>query len=162
MKLLCSLGAVWILGCGSSQGQSNACTCGPKPFYLEPMHLRAAERAKADQPAETSPVQTPSPKPTTPLSLATGWSGAQFHSRVLREGEFYLIPPPLLADSPAARFVDTVFRPEVFHLGKVAVSSPIATVIRRKNPLSLLSGLSGGPTGSGNGGICFRLLELSW
>ena len=53
--------------------------------------------------------------------------------------DFGLILPIHRSDDPLTRCLDSVFRPEEFHVGKTTVSCSILTAIKRKNPLCLIN-----------------------
>jgi hypothetical protein len=162
MKSTSGLACVFIMGCISCSGQTNSCPIPSFRFFLAPVQLRSEARpecAKSEQ-AASAPATPATSAGITSLNAAVG--DGDFHSSVLREGEFYLTRTEGRSDNAVVRFVDEVFTPEVIHLRKVSVSSPIVTIIKRKNPLCLLSGLSAQSAPSGDGQIVFRLLELSW
>lgn len=78
--------------------------------------------------------------PSAPqIELSTALSQAEPHGTFVRNDVFYLTrAEPELADD-TARFVDQVFRPEVFHVGKIPATCTIWAAIKRKNPLCLLN-----------------------
>jgi hypothetical protein len=63
--------------------------------------------------------------------------GAAIYERLVQQG--YFKPRPIDADPPFEHFVQTIFIPEVTHLGKVDLSCSILTAIQRKNPLCLIN-----------------------
>ena len=162
MKSISGLVCALILDCISCSGQTNGCTTPSVRFFSEPVHLRTEARPATDKTKELAPARQIPPASAEGVSLETALGDGQFHSRVVRDGEFYLRQTTARSDSPVARFVDDVFRPELIHLGKVTLSCPIVTVIKRKNPLSLLSAISTQATPTGDGQIDFKFLELSW
>lgn len=60
------------------------------------------------------------------------------HGSYVRSDEFYLIRNAPQFDRDIDRFVDNVYRPEVFHLGKIPMTFTVWTAIKRKNPLCVL------------------------
>jgi hypothetical protein len=59
-----------------------------------------------------------------------------------RHYDFDLIRPAKVSADPVTRALDSVFRPEEFHVGRTyTVSCSILTAIKRKNPLCLLNPL---------------------
>ena len=135
-------------------GETNNCEAPPIQFSLPPMRLRG----------ESGILQTEGTEGKTVSSLPIGTARSEntlsdrdFHSRVFRSDRFYLTQPKALPDSGVARFVDMVFTPEVVQVGKVSVSSPVLTVMKRRNPLCLLSAFA-----TDRGLLTFNLLELSW
>src|SRR5581483_11573781 len=127
------------------------------PFFMPQVQLR---RQFSQKPAQPEPVHSPRPVASTSVGQAILDSSrfdAELHSRVVRSGEFYLTRAAPPSDSGVVRFVDDIFTPEILHLGKTSVACPLATVIKKKNPLCLLSGF-----GTADGQICFKLLEIWW
>jgi hypothetical protein len=52
---------------------------------------------------------------------------------------FHIIEPVRAPDDRLSRCLDSIFRPEEFHVGKTIVSCSILTAIERKDPLCLLN-----------------------
>jgi hypothetical protein len=140
-----ALGCVAAGTCLCCSAQTNTC---PKPavsFFQPCLQLRQepaplpAPKALPGQ-AERSLVKNTS-APALPAKLEVSTASADgLHGSFVRSDEFYL----LRAEEPAFdhgvnRFMDQVFRPEEFHVGKYSVSSSITTAIKRKNPLCLLN-----------------------
>jgi|SRR5579859_1844239 len=65
----------------------------------------------------------------------------EFHSRIIRSGQFYLTEPEPKSENSLVRAADAIWSPEVIKLGKTSVSCPLVTAIKRKNPLCLLNPL---------------------
>jgi hypothetical protein len=111
-------------------------------------------------PKPAQPDQALSNKQST-LSLRTEpaavGSTLDLYSPVIPSREFRLTRPGASSNSSGWGYIDRLFVPEVIDIGKVSVSCPFVTVIKRKNPLCLLSGL-----GSDEGRIAFILLKVSW
>ena len=127
------------------------------PFCLPQVRLREEGRAKPAQPdlaLSTQPIPSAS---TESAALESDLSDGGLHSRVLRTGEFYLTRPEGPAKSGLGGYVDGLFTPEVVRIGKATVSSPILTIIKRGNPLCLLSGF-----GTDRSLISYILLQVSW
>jgi hypothetical protein len=162
MKSTSGLACVFIMGCISCSGQTNNCAILSFRFFLAPVQLRSEARPECGKSEQAASARATPATSAGITSLNAAFGDGDFHSSVLRDGEFYLTRTERRSDNAVVRFVDEVFTPEVIHLRKVSVSSPIVTIIKRKNPLCLLSGLSAQSTPSGDGQIVFRLLELSW
>lgn len=133
---------------------TNNCVAPSIQFSLPPMHLRGEPGILRAEETDGKTVSLPSVG--TPHSENT-LSDRDFHRGVFRSDRFYLTQPKALPDSGVARFVDMVFTPEVVHVGKVSVSSPVLSVMKRRNPLCLLSAFA-----TDRGLLTFNLLELSW
>src|ERR1700737_80651 len=111
MKSISGLTCALILSCISCSGQTNGCTSSSIGFSLEPLRLRSEAAPEPLKAKVLAPVaQTPA-TPVKAVSLETGLDDGEFHSRVIRPGEFYLTRAASPPDSPIARFVDGVFRP---------------------------------------------------
>ena len=65
----------------------------------------------------------------------------EFHSRIIRSGQFYLSEPEPKSENNLVRAAEAIWSPEVIKLGKTSVSCPLVTAIKRKNPLCLLNPL---------------------
>jgi hypothetical protein len=137
--------------------ETNNCPAPCIGFSLPPMHLRAEsspETVPLDTRAAAAALSSVSPDSIKSENTQNDWD---FHSRVFRSDRFYLTQAKAPPDNGFARFVDTIFTPEVVHVGKASVASPILTIAKRKNPLCLLSAF-----GTDKGLLTFNLLELSW
>ena len=150
-----------LLSCITSKGQTNVCAETSVWFFLDPVRLRTDVRTETDKPKRVVPPPS-NQLPEKVSVLESSLADEGFYSSVVRDGEFYLTKSMPRSDSAVVRFVEDVFRPELIPLGKVTASSPIVTVIKRKNPLCLLSGISTRASPTGDGEIIFKLLELSW
>jgi len=75
----------------------------------------------------------------------------------VRSGEFYLTRTETPSDTGVLGYVDRLFTPEVVKIGNASVSCPLVTVIKRKNPLCLLSGF-----GTDRTLISYIFLQVSW
>jgi hypothetical protein len=65
------------------------------------------------------------------------WDAERYY---LRQPNFGFIAPARVSDNLVIRALDSVFRPEEFHVGRTAtVSCSILTAIKRKNPFCLLN-----------------------
>jgi hypothetical protein len=124
-------------------GQTNSIAEAGPQFFLPPIHLRLEQEPEAVKPASKVELslkplsQTPQ---ITSSSLEVSWSdGSEFHSSVIRPGEFYLTQAEPLPHGAVARTLDRIFSPEIVHVGKIPVSASIVTAIKRKNPLCLLN-----------------------
>jgi hypothetical protein len=140
MKLALVCGCSVALYAASSNGQTNACVEATPHFFLPPVPLRLEARPEPSKAAPTASVSlTPVVAPSTGLELSTAIDDGEFHSKVVRRGEFYLTRVEPRPDGGIARVLDGIFTPEVVHIGKIPVSGSIVTAIKRKNPLCLLN-----------------------
>jgi hypothetical protein len=169
MKIKCAAGLL-IAFCMPSWGQTNGCspTIG---LSLPPVHLRVDFGL---EPCKTSQTNVEKltlegfvhlEQPTLQGSVQTVMfehSENDLQSSVIRPGEFYLTRPEPKSESGVLRFVDDIFTPEYFRVGKATVSSPFATVIKKKNPLCFLSSLTPSKLWTGDGQLDCKLLEISW
>ena len=146
------------LRCVSFCGETNNCTVPCIHFSISPLHLRAEPGSGACQVKEAAAAKTVSPLSDGSNSSRITLSAWDSHSRVFRSDRVYLTRSDTLPDRGLARFVNMgVFTPEVDRVGKVSVSSPILTVIQRRNPLCLLSAFA-----TDRRLLTFKLLEVSW
>jgi hypothetical protein len=139
--LICGCGLVFLAV--TCSGQTNSTVEAGPQFFLPPIHLRLEQEPEAVKPASKVELslkplsQTPQ---ITSSSLEVSWSdGSEFHSSVIRPGEFYLTQAEPLPHGAVARTLDRIFSPEIVHVGKIPVSASIVTAIKRKNPLCLLN-----------------------
>jgi hypothetical protein len=131
-------------------------------FCLPSISLRSEVRpelCRHESAAIQKPISAGSVESGDNESVQSNW---EFHSRIVRSDQFYLIQTKGLPESGFGRFVDGIFTPEVFRLGKVSVSCPVATAIKRKNPLSLLSGFATGEEPTGNLCLIYKILVVTW
>jgi hypothetical protein len=126
-------------------------------FSLPPMRLRAEPRPNLAKPDETVSAQPTSSASVGSSTLENVLSDSDLHSSVVRSDEFYLTRPEAPSDSGLLRYVDRLFTPEVVRIGRASVSCPFVTVIKRKNPLCLLSGF-----GTDRTLISYIFLQVSW
>jgi len=117
----------------SCVGQTNCSTGKALGFSLPPLRLKAELQAEAEKVASTISLPTPATLQAQTVAFESSLSDTEFHSRVVRSDEFYLTRTERLS------FVQSIFTPEVVHIGKVPVSCTIVTAIKRKNPLCLLN-----------------------
>jgi hypothetical protein len=139
----------------SCSGGTNELAARCIPFSMPSIRLRDELK-----PALAEKVPSRPPTSTTlagNTSLESVLSDGDLHSHVVRSDTFYLTQAKALPDEGVDRFVASIFTPEFFQIGKASVSSPVATVIKRKNPLCLLSGL-----GTDGGLLTYILLKVSW
>jgi hypothetical protein len=120
-------------------GQTNITGAAKVQFSLPSVQLRSETRTQSEKSA--SDIQRPAAISVQNVALETSLSNFEPRSSVVRSDEFYLVRTQVGFDSPVERFVDSVFRPEVYHLGKTEVSCSFLTAIKRKNPLCLLNPL---------------------
>jgi hypothetical protein len=157
-----SLVGVISLFCFCCAAQTNDCAPSSIRFFLPPAQLRLEPAPQPDQRKTTLSLTPPATVSVAQDALQDLISDGDFHSRVIRSGEFYLTRSAVRPDTGIARFLDQVFTPEVIPWGKASLSCPFLTAIKRKNPLSLLSGLTAQTAPTGDGEIVFRLIELNW
>ncbi len=89
----------------------------------------------------TSPAAVTAVTTVDSFELDNSFPAGEFHSRVIRSGEFYLTRPESKSDSGVVRFVEGIFTPEIIRVGKTSVSCSVITAVKRKNPLCLLNPL---------------------
>ena len=123
----------------SCLGQTNTGGSAPLGFSLPALRLRAEVQAETEKTAPALALATPSTLSNAAIELESSLRDTEFQSRIIRSGEFYLSRAELPSDSGLVRFVESVFTPEVVHIGKVPVTCSIVTAIKRKNPLCLLN-----------------------
>jgi hypothetical protein len=148
--------------CISCSGQTSNSSPSSIQFCLPALQLWAGyspELHKSESPLLSGSILS-APIKIEPIEGTL--NDAAFHSRVVRDDRFYLSQSKSVSHDGAVGFVQGIFTPEVFHLGKTSLTCPFATAMKRKNPLCLLSGISIGKTLTGDGQLEFRLLELSW
>jgi hypothetical protein len=151
------IGFLMTLCVVTTHGETNDFAALSIRFSLPPLRLRGEtcpNLAKSDA--------TASPQPTSSatvgsLSFANVLSDSDLHSSIVRSSEFYLTRPESPSDGDLLRYVDRLFTPEVIRIGKASVSCPFVTVIKRKNPLCLLSGF-----GTDRTLISYILLQVTW
>jgi len=138
-------------------GETNELAVQCIPFSMPSVRLQDELNARPARPDQVLSRQPTSNISLGNISLDTVLSDGELHSHVVRSDIFYLTQTKVLPNDGADRFVATIFKPEVFQIGKASVSSPFATVIKRKNPLCLLSGL-----GTDGGLLTYVVLRVSW
>jgi hypothetical protein len=132
-------------GCAKSYSQTNDCTPVSQLFYLPSIHLRPENKPipkdmnESRKAEPTRPAPELSLKPDANAQLSAAVSAERRYASFVREGEFYLTKTQSPFNNPIDRFVDNVFRPEVFQVGKLPASCSIWTAVKRKNPLCLLN-----------------------
>jgi hypothetical protein len=124
-------------------------------FSLTPVRLRDEPRPKSAQPEQVLSTQSTSSASVGSTALESVLGDGDLHSHIVRSDRFYLTQAKELSEHG---LVAGIFTPEVIQIGKASVSSPFLTVIKRKNPLCLLSGF-----GSDQGlTLTFKVLEVWW
>ena len=169
MKTTLGVAGFLAVSCMCCWGQTNVCPAPDVAFSLSPVRLRAEFGAQSCKPAEVNPSD-PEIKPEQQLlshsvqnvSFEYTLGDNDFRTRLLKPGEFYLGLPEPRSDNAVMRFVDEIFTPEFIHWGKVSVSCPFVTMIKKKNPLCFLSSFTAGKLWTGDGQIRCKILELSW
>jgi hypothetical protein len=145
------------LRCMSCLVQAEELGNRPVPFSLPQVQLRDGSHSKPAQPEQALSTQ---PIPCAPVQnavLETVLSDGDLHSRVVRTGEFYLTRTEDTSGSGLLGYVDSLFTPDVVRIGKASVSCPLVTVIKRRNPLCLLSGF-----GTDRSLISYIFLQVTW
>ena len=160
MRLI-GLASAAILYCLPCAGQTNV-VCFATRFFEPPLELRTQLAPGADKPMQAKTTQPDFSNSHEPVAFKTLLDDDELDSPIFRHAQAYLKQLQAPSDAWAARSVDMLFKPDVIRLGKASLSCPIVTVIKRKNPLCLLSGFVTDPTLSAEGGIAFRLIDLSW
>jgi len=127
------------------------------PFCLPQLQLRTESQPKSGQPGQTPSTQSTAYDSVGSATFENALSDGDLHSRVVRSGEFYLTRTEAPSDTGVLAYVDRLFTPEVVKIGKASVSCPLVTVIKRKNPLCLLSGF-----GTDRTLISYIFLQVSW
>ncbi len=102
-----------LLGCIGCSGQTNACADAPVKFFVAPVQLRPEAKPELGKTEQNGLMPTASPSAAQVTALETSVGSDDFHSRVVRAGEFYLMRTEPRSDNPVVRFVDGVFTPEV-------------------------------------------------
>lgn len=139
--------------CSFCQAQTNTCPGALTLFSQPPVQLRqesspppatkSSTSLQRDPPALTAlAVSSLSIKSEAKAELCSTLQSPELHGSFVRSDVFYLTrnEPPQF-NNPVNKFVDQVFRPEVFHIGKRPATCSIWTAIKRKNPLCLLNPL---------------------
>jgi hypothetical protein len=105
--------------------------------------IRLWEPASApDQKPELAFAVPSSPqfsRATERVNLNTLSDANDFHSRVLRSGQFYLTAPEPKSENRLVRAAEAIWAPEVIKVGKTSLSCSLITAIKRKNPLCLIN-----------------------
>jgi len=134
---------VCIVFCGSAQchGDTNQCT-GSTLFFQPGIQLRQETRTAISKPKPPPPPAPAAAEAATPqLQLSSALYSGEPRASFVRADEFYLTRIEPQFDNGLDKFVDDVFRPEVFHIGKLPATCSIWAAIKRKNPLCLLNPL---------------------
>lgn len=119
----------------SAVAQTN---CIPERFarlfrFAEP-HLRGEITAAASS-SERANLNPPGAKATNAYALTNDGIGGGFWS----DKSFGIIGPAQEPTDRLSRCLDSVFRPEVFRVGKTTIECSLLTAIKRKDPLCLLN-----------------------
>jgi hypothetical protein len=112
----------------------------PNPFFrVAPVQLRVEQCPKQAQPEPSILERQVSPPSVETIAVEAVLSTDDLHSEVVRSDRFYLTQVKVSSDGGALGFLEEILKPEVLRLGKVSVSSPLLTAIKRKNPLCLIN-----------------------
>jgi hypothetical protein len=162
MNRILAVAITVLVCCISCCGQTNTCPPAIVGFALSPIRLRADFGLEPQTTEQTNSEHLSLSIPVQKVALENSFSDGDLFSRRIRPGEFYLTRPEPRPDSDVARFLDRIFTPELIPVGKASFSCPFVTMIKRKNPLSLLSGFTTSQAQTGDGQINFTLFQLSW
>lgn len=146
--------AVVLWGILHCNGATNS-TSATLPFFHPPIELRPYDGWVSIKPMPAEP--TPSHQEEKPVRKSF-LDGGDLDATLVERAQLYLYRVRARDDSP----LDRIFTPEVVHLGKSSLSCPFLTVIKRRNPLCVLSGFSLSQTLTGDGQIVFSILNISW
>jgi len=122
--------------------QTNSPPANLHHFFLPPVQLWQPAAAEQEQTPALSLVPVLEPSPGTgsqAMSLNNMTTDSDFQSRVIRPGEFYLTRHEQPSENRFVRAAETIWRPEVVHIGKTSVSCPVITAVKRKNLLCLIN-----------------------
>ena len=157
MRTSMGIGVAFLTGlCRMScQGEEDHAATRPNLFVLPPIMLREQSGPKPTQPDQALFKQSTLSVRTEPAAVGSTVS-YDLHSPVIPSSEF-VTRPPASSNSSGWGYIDRLFTPEVIGIGKVSVSCPFVTAIKRKNPLRLLSGF-----GNDEGRLAFIFLKVSW
>jgi hypothetical protein len=143
MKQIVVLSLGVILSGVTANAQTNVPSATVSPFVLPPIQLW--EPPAAQEQSQTLGFAVPaSPQFSGSgqhVALDTLSGDNEFHSRLLRSGQFYLTAPEPESENRFVRAAEALWTPEVVKVGKTSISSPIITAVKRKNPLCLLNPL---------------------
>jgi hypothetical protein len=112
------------------------------PFCQPTVQLRPDPIPKSSVVSQPRALAPKSAEPVSNLAepaLVISVSQPEPHRGFVRRDELYLVRNEPMSDQALNRFVEDVYRPEVFHLGKIPMSISVWTAIKRKNPLCLLN-----------------------
>jgi hypothetical protein len=119
--------------------QTNQCSPASTLFFKPSLQLRQEKLVERPAAAPKPTAAVPETPPPARLELSSALYQGELHSTSIRSDVFYLTrseEPELHSDT--ARFIDQVYRPEVFHIGKLSSSCTLWTAIKHKNPLCFL------------------------
>ncbi len=152
---------VGILSCGllTCRAENDNCADPALRFSLPTVSLRYDLPAQITQSEPQAPPALSESKPARSIEVE---SDSEFRSRAVRSDRFYLTRVAQKAEGGVAGFLRRTLTPEVVHVGRVSVSSPIITAVKRKNPLSLLSAVVSDRAATGDLQIGVNALNVSW
>jgi hypothetical protein len=125
----------------SANAQTNAASVSGSHFVLPPIQLwepRAAQE-QSQTLAFAMPASPQFSGSAQHATLNTFNDDNEFHSRVIRPGQFYLTEPEPKSENRLVRAAEAIWTPEVIKVGKTSVACSVITAIKRKNPLCLLN-----------------------
>jgi len=148
MKWIYCFACASAIGCADAFGQTNCSAPGFGLLALPPVRLRALPedpekaalaRSVSDPAIAAAPSPRSPPQPTEKMTLstATDYLDPELYRLLEQEGCFTRWSST--EENAVTKCVEAVFRPEVAHIGKTALSCSIITAIKRKNPLCLLN-----------------------
>jgi hypothetical protein len=161
MRASVAIGVAFLTGlCRMScQGEEDHAVTRPNLFRLPPIKLRDESGPKPPQPERALSKQPTLSLRAEPVAVDSPLS-YDLNSSIIPNSGFHLPRSNTSSNTGGWAYIDGLFKPEVIGIGngKASFSCPFVTVIKRKNPLCLLSGLGN----DGEGRLAFILLKVSW
>jgi hypothetical protein len=132
--------SILILSGLSSFAQTSGTTNQLPHFSLPPIQLwQAAPEQEPIAKLSLAPVSEITQSASSqPMTLNNAVGDTEVQSRVVRPGQFYLIRNEP-AEKPFVRAAEAIWSPEPVRMGKISVSCPVITAVKRKNLLCLLN-----------------------
>ena len=129
--------ALGIVFCGrllTAAAETNSTAQADRLSILPKPQLRAESTDPHWSLTETSPAHLETLHSDSFILSAGHGDGEVQHYR-----HFDIIRPAHESDDRLTRGLDSIFRPEEFHIGKTTVTCSLLTAIKRKNPLCLIN-----------------------
>jgi len=117
----------------TATAETNAVLQIDRLFILPEPHLRGESTEPHSPPPQT--ITHPETQAAKAFTLSTGRGAGGFR----KYQDFVPVKRVPEPNDRVSRCLESIFRPEEFHVGKTTVSSSILTAIKRKNPLCLLN-----------------------